>query len=109
MRANHLSAEQEPRRAAAIVPAAEPDPELARVVRLAARVVRAPIAVLAMFDEGELQLISWPGLATALTPMVASFLRELSSAELSFLELDPWQLPSSPHASASPLACRARR
>jgi diguanylate cyclase (GGDEF)-like protein/PAS domain S-box-containing protein len=94
LRANHLSAEQEPRRAAAIAPAAEPDPELARVVRLAARVVRAPIAVLAMFDEGELQLISWPGLATALTPMVASFLRELSSAELSFLELDPWQLPA---------------
>ena len=93
MRAIHLSAEHEPRRAAAIGPAAT-DPELARVVRLAARVVRTPIAVLAIFDQGEQRLISWPGLAAALTPMVASFLRELRSAELSFLELDPWQLPA---------------
>ena len=92
MRAIHLSEEQEPQCAAASARATRTDAELARLVRLAARLMRVPIAVLAVEEQGGRRLIAWPGLAAAPTPMVEIFLRRLRSAELAFLELDPWQL-----------------
>ena len=52
------------------------------------------MAVLAVPEGDEQRLIAWPGFAVALAPMVEIFMRELQSAELSFLELDPWQLPA---------------
>ena len=94
MRAIHLSEEQESRSAAADARAAGTDAELARLVRLAARLMRAPIAVMAVEERGGQRLITWPGLATALSPMVEIFLRRLRSPEHGLLELDPWQLPA---------------
>ena len=94
MRAIHLSAEQEPRCAAAGAQGAGSEPELTQLARLAARVLRAPMAVIAVTKGDEQRLIAWPGFAAALAPMVEILMRELRTAELSLLELDPWQLPA---------------